>query len=236
MRGRAFGAGNFTAWFRRFGLKDGNMITLHSYWRSGAAYRVRIGLALKGLSYKTAAHDLRAGAQHDPEFLALNPQGLVPAIESEGMVFTQSPAIFEWLDEVYPNPPLLPKAPAERAQVRALAAQICCDIHPLNNLRVLNALRSDLGGKKEHVLAWTAKWIGLGFAALEPQIARCGGAFAWGDSATVVDCCLVPQVYSAERFGVDLGPYPAIRRVAEHCRALEPFRAAHPEAQPDFAE
>ena len=210
------------------------MITLHSYWRSGAAYRVRIGLALKGLEYLTVAHDLRSGEQHDAEFLALNPQGLVPALQVDGMVLTQSPAILEWLDEVWPEPPLLPKAPAERAQVRSLAAQICCDIHPLNNLRVLNALRSDLGGNKEHVLAWTAKWIGLGFAALEPQIARLGGAFAYGESPTVVDCCLVPQVYSAERFGVDLAPYPAIRRVAEHCLTLEPFRAAHPEAQPDF--
>ena len=212
------------------------MIRLHSYWRSGAAYRVRIALALKGLAYATVPHDLRSGAQHDPEFLAINPQGLVPAVELDGMILTQSPAILEWLDEVWPEPPLLPQGPAERAQVRSLAAQICCDIHPLNNLRVLNALRSDLDGKKEHVLAWTAKWIGLGFAALEPQLARHAGAFAYGDRPGVVDCCLVPQVYSAERFGVDLAAYPVIRRVVEHCRTLEPFRAAHPEAQPDYAE
>lgn len=208
-------------------------LVLHGYWRSGAAWRVRIALELKGLSYRQVAHDLRRGDQRDAAFLALNPQGLVPALEADGALLTQSPAILEWLEERYPAPPLLPTDTDARATVRAMMALVCCDIHPLNNLRVLTALRTDLGASEEQVLAWIARWIAEGFAALEARIARSGSAFCLGDAPTLADCCLVPQVGSAQRFGVDLSPYPAIQRVTETCRALPAFAKAEPAAQPD---
>lgn len=212
---------------------------LHGYWRSTASYRVRIALALKGVGHEQVTHDLRTGAQRAPAFLALNPQGLVPALELDGeregeaAVLTQSPAILEWLDEVYPQTPLLPGDALGRATVRAMAGLICCDIHPLNNLRVLQALRQDFGASESQVSAWIARWIGMGFDALEVLIARHGGDFAFGDAATLADCCLIPQVYSAERFGIDLAPWPAIARITARCAALEPFRRAHPAEQSD---
>jgi maleylpyruvate isomerase len=208
-------------------------LRLHGYWRSTASYRVRIGLNLKGLDYQQAPHDLRVGDQRDPAYLALAPQGLVPALETDGSVFTQSLAILEWLDERFPEPPLLPADPDARAVVRGIAALIACDIHPLNNLRVLSALRSDLFARQAQVDAWIARWIGEGFAALEQLIGRHGGDFAFGDAPTLADCCLVPQVYSAERFKVDLAAFPRIRAVAARANALEAFAAAHPARQPD---
>ena len=159
------------------------MIRLHDYWRSGAAYRVRIALHLKGIAYDIAAHDLRCGDQRAPDYLAVNPQGLVPALDTGTATLTQSLAILEWLDERYPAVPLLPADAESRAIVRGMAQIVCCDIHPLNNLRVLTALRRDLGASEEQVEAWIGRWIGEGFAALEVLIARHGGAYAFGDQS-----------------------------------------------------
>ncbi len=208
-------------------------LRLHGYWRSSAAYRVRLALALKGLPYDQQPHDLRTGAQADADYLAFAPQGLVPALETDDGVLTQSPAILEWLEERYPRPPLLPAGAGDRAVVRAMAAAIGCDIHPLNNLRVLKRLRGDLTADEAQVNAWIAHWITTGFAALEVMIARHGAGFAFGDMPTLADCYLVPQVYSAERFAVDLSPYPALTRAAAALAALPHAAAAHPQAQPD---
>ena len=206
---------------------------LHGYFRSGAAYRVRIALNLKGVAYEQRPLDLRTGAHKDPEFLRLNPQGLVPALVTPRGVLTQSPAILEWLEEAEPSPPLLPQDPFERAQVRAMAALVACDVHPLNNLRVLQSLRRDLQADEEQVSAWTARWITAGFAALEPMIERWGRGYAFGEAPTLADCCLVPQVYSAERFAVDLTPFPRVMEAAETARRHPAFEAAHPDRQPD---
>jgi maleylpyruvate isomerase len=208
-------------------------LTLHGYWRSTTAYRVRIALALKGVTYAQVTHDLRKGAQREAGYRSLNPQGLVPALENDGAVLTQSPAILEWIDETYPDPPLLPVAANGRAIIRAMAATIACDIHPVNNLRILNALRTEFGADEGAVNRWIARWIGDGFAALETQIARHGDGFAFGATPTIADCHLVPQVYSAERFAVDLSPYPKLKAAAENARALPAFAAAHPDRQPD---
>lgn len=206
---------------------------LHGYWRSTTAYRVRIAMALKGVAYDPATHDLRTGAQGAADYRAINSQGLVPAIEADGDVLTQSPAILEWLEERHPSPALLPVRLADRAIVRAMAATIACDIHPINNLRVLQALRRDIGADEAAVSAWIARWIGDGFAALEVLIGRHGRGFAFGDTPTIADCCLVPQVYSAERFAVDLTQYPQLMAAAETARALPAFQVAHPDRQPD---
>ncbi len=206
---------------------------LHGYWRSGAAYRVRIALALKGIAYEQVTHDLRTGAQASDAYRALNPQGLVPALEADGDVLTQSPAILEWLEERNPSPALLPEAATDRAIVRAMAATVACDIHPLNNLRVVQALQRDFGLDAAAVQAWMARWMGDGFAALEVMIARHGRGFAFGDTPTIADCCLVPQVYSAERFAIDLTPYPQLMSAVDRARALPAFQAAHPDRQPD---
>lgn len=208
-------------------------LTLHGYWRSGAAWRVRIALALKGVAYAQVTHDLRTGAQKDPGFLALNPQGLVPALDIGEAVLIQSLAILEWLDERYPEPSLLPAGLNERAQVRAMAAAIACDIHPLNNLRVLQSLRSDFKADADQVNEWIARWIVAGFTALEAMITRHGGMFAVGDAPTIADCCLIPQVYSARRFGVDLGAFSRIRAVDAHCAGLAAFVQAQADGQPD---
>ncbi len=208
-------------------------LTLHGYWRSTTAYRVRIALAVKGVAYIQVTHDLRKGAQREAGYRALNPQGLVPALETEDAVLTQSSAILEWIDETYPDPPLLPANAKGRAIVRAMAATIACDIHPVNNLRILNVLRTEFGADEAAVNRWIARWTGDGFAALETQIARYGDGFAFGATPTIADCHLVPQVYSAERFAVDLSPYPKLKAAAENARALPAFAAAHPNQQPD---
>jgi len=209
------------------------VILLHGYWRSGTSYRTRIALNLKGLAYEQVTHDLRKGEHQGSTFLTLQPQGLVPALEVDGAVLIQSPAILEWLEETHPQPPLLPATPAARAQVRAMAAIVGCDIHPLNNLRVLKSLRADLGADEAQVSAWIARWIAPGFAALEGLIAHHGGAYAYGDAPTLADAYLVPQAYAAERFGVDLSAYPRLTAVVAHARQHPAFAAAAPEAQPD---
>lgn len=206
---------------------------LHGYWRSSAAYRVRIALALKGMAYDQVTHDLRTGAQGADAYRALNPQAMVPALEVDDAVLVQSPAILEWIEERYPAPALLPADPVARATVRAMAAIVACDIHPLNNLRVQQALRRDLGADDAAVAEWIGRWIADGFAALETLVARHGRGFAYGDAPTLADCTLVPQVYSAERFAVDLAPYPTLIAAATRARGLDAVAAAHPDRQPD---
>jgi maleylacetoacetate isomerase len=209
-------------------------LVLHSMWRATAPYRVRIGLHLKGLDYGYVPVDLVGGETRGPAYRGLNPQSLVPALETDGGVLTQSLAILEWLEETHPEPPLLPRDPGERAIVRAMAAIVACDIHPLNNLRVLKALADlghPMGGADQ--LAWGAGWINDGFAALEPMVARHGRGFAFGDTPGLADCCLIPQLWSSSRFSVDLAPYPALAAVAARAAEHPAFVAAHPERQPD---
>ena len=206
---------------------------LHGYWRSGASYRVRIALNLKGLTYEQAAHDLRQGRQKTPDYLALNPQGMVPALDVDGQVLIQSPAILEWLEETYPEPPLLPRDAGDRATVRTMSAVIGCDIHPLNNLRVLTSLRRDLGADQATVDAWAARWIAPGFDALNALVARHGAGFSFGDEPTLADCYLIPQLYSARRFNIETAAWPALEAVEARALAHPAFAAAHPDRQPD---
>lgn len=209
---------------------------LYSYYRSSAAYRVRIALNLKQLPYETVGVHLlkNGGEQKQPAYSAKNPQKLVPALEDNGQVFTQSLAIIEYLDEAYPAQPLLPAAATECARVRAIAQLIACDIHPLNNLRVLGYLQNQLGADETAKTEWYRHWIQEGFAALETLLqSEQTGRFCHGDTPTLADCCLVPQVYNARRFQVDLSPYPTIVRIVAECEALPAFQAAAPENQPD---
>ncbi|RJF86356.1 maleylacetoacetate isomerase [Oleomonas cavernae] len=206
---------------------------LHGYFRSAASYRVRIALNLKGVEAAQAFHHLRRGEQRDPAYLALNPQGLVPALEmDDGSVLTQSLAIVEWLDEVFPEPPLLPGEPLLRARVRAFAVAIACDVHPVQNLKVLARLRT-LGLDEAAVTDWAA-WVNReGLAACEALLADGAGPFCLGAAPTLADICLVPQLGNARRFGVDVAAFPRLLRAEAACRALEAFRAAAPENQPD---
>jgi maleylacetoacetate isomerase len=208
--------------------------TLHSMWRATAPYRVRIGLNLKGLAYNYAAVDLAGGEQRGARYREVNPQGLAPALDIGDRVLTQSLAILEWLEETHPEPALLPKDPLDRAVVRAMAEIVACDIHPLNNLRVLQAIEVlGVAGGSDEQRAWVHRWIGAGFDALEPMIQRHGEGFAFGVQPGLADCCLIPQVYSANRFRLDLAPYPAIKAVAERAADHPAFAAAHPDKQPD---
>lgn len=206
---------------------------LHDYWRSSAAYRIRIALNLKGLAYTQVAHDLRRGEQSDARYRSIAPQGLIPAIEIDGMVLTQSLAIIEWLDETDPEPRLLPDGAGPRAIVRAMAQVVACDIHPVNNLRILKALKADFGAEQPAIDAWIRHWVGEGFAALEAMVATYGGRFCYGDTPGIADVMLVPQWYNAERFATDLSPYPRLAAIVAEARALPAFAAARPEAQPD---
>ena len=205
---------------------------LHDYFRSGTSYRTRIALNLKGLTYEQRGIDLRTGAQRSDSFLTLNPQGLVPALEIGDLVLTQSPAILEWLEETCPEPPLLPAGATGRAQVRAMAALIGCDIHPLNNLRVLTAVR-ELGADQPGVDAWAGRWITAGFAALETLVARHGRGWAFGETPTLADCYLIPQIYSAGRFNVSMDSWPRLKAIGEKAALHPAFIEAHPDRHPD---
>jgi maleylacetoacetate isomerase len=212
-------------------------LRLYTYWRSSAAYRVRIALAVKGMAYEPVPrHLLRGGGeQRSPGYLAMNPQGFVPALEHDGHVVTQSLAICEYLEEIHPQPPLLPADPLGRAAVRAMALAVACDVHPLNNLRVQQYLRGELGQDDEAVTRWTRHWIDRGFTAFEQLIARHSGdgQHCYGSSVTLADVFLVPQVYNARRAQLDLAPYPKLAAVVQHLESLPVFAAARPEAQPD---
>ena len=208
---------------------------LYNFFRSGTSHRLRIALNLKGLQYEYVPVDLRTGQHLQPEFKALNPQGLVPALMHEGKVLIQSPAIIEWLEERYPAPALLPSDPDERARVRALAAIVGCDIHPINNRRILEYLRHQFHCEAEAIDAWCVTWISDGFDALEALLAvdTGRGAFCCGNSPTLADVYLVPQIESARRFKMDLARWPNIRTVDAACSELDAFRRAAPARQPD---
>jgi maleylacetoacetate isomerase len=204
---------------------------LYDYYRSSAAYRVRIALNLKGVDYESRPVNLVESEQRGDDYRELNPQGLVPMLEIDGHRLTQSLSIIVYLDQVFPDPPLVPRDPADGAHVRAMALAVACDIHPLNNLRVLKYLKGQLGRSQEQVDAWYAHWIGEGLTALE-TIAKAGaGSFLFGDMPTIADVCLVPQLYNARRYNVPLDAYPTLLRADENASKLAAFAAAHPDRQ-----
>jgi maleylpyruvate isomerase len=205
---------------------------LHGYFRSSASYRVRIALNLKGLGVEHLPHHLRKGEQCAPAYLAINPQGLVPALEDADAILTQSLAIIEWLDEIHPAPPLLPENPLRRAKVRAFAMALACDTHPVQNLKVLARLR-ELGLPEEKVTEWAAWANREGLSACETLIAGEAGPFCFGSTPTIADLCLVPQLANARRFGVDLTAYPRLLKVEAAAKSLKAFIDAAPDRQPD---
>jgi maleylpyruvate isomerase len=211
-------------------------VKLYGFFRSSASYRARIALNVKGLDYESIEVDLRAAAsaQRSAQFLALNPEGLVPVLVDGTSVISQSLAIAEYLEETRPAPPLLPRAPAERARVRALTLAIACDIHPLNNLRVLNYLRVEAHQDDAGVDRWYAHWIARGFSALEQQVRATSpdGHYMFGGAVTLADVCIVPQMYNARRFKCDTAPYPVLNSICAHLERLPAFARAAPEAQP----
>jgi maleylacetoacetate isomerase len=207
----------------------------YEYWRSSAAYRVRIALKLKGVDYESRQVDLREDEQKCDEYRALNPLGLVPMLEIDGHRLTQSVAIINYLDLKYPNQPLLPASAAERAHVVAMAMTVACDIHPLNNLRVLKYLKSELGRSQDEIDTWYAHWISEGLPALEAMAKPRAGKFLFGDAPTGADICLVPQLYNARRFNVPLDDYPTLLRADDNANKLEAFAASLPERQEEAA-
>lgn len=211
------------------------MMTLYGYFRSSTSYRTRIAMNLKQLDYDYITVNLAQDEQLEAAFQSINPQGLVPVLQVDDLWLYQSPAILEWLEEVYPKHPLLPKDVAARMQVRALSAMIGCDIHPLNNRRILQYLRNELSVDEAKVMTWCQRWMSEGFAALEKRLAqdKTRGKFCYGDRPTFADCYLIPQVSSAERFKVDLSAYPNIVAIDAHCRTLKAFADADPMVQPD---
>jgi maleylacetoacetate isomerase len=213
------------------------MLKLHSYFRSSAAYRCRIALNLKGVAHEMAfVHLVKDGGQHNaPAYRALNPQGLVPTLEHDGRVITQSLAIIEYLDEIEPEPPLLPDDALSRAKIRAFALAIACDIHPIDNLRVLNYLKGPLQHDQAAVDTWYRHWVQIGLAACEALLPETGNRFCFGDQPTLADICLIPQMYNARRFKCDLAAVPRLVAIDNRACALPTFAAAAPEAQPDAA-
>jgi maleylacetoacetate isomerase len=213
-------------------------LVLYSYFRSSAAYRVRIALNLKSLPYDMRPVSLvrDGGEQHKPEYRAVNPAGLVPSlVTAEGQVITQSLAIMEYLDECFPEPSLMPGSAVDRARVRAIAQAMACDIHPVNNLRILRYLEHELSVAAPERNAWYRHWVTTGLAAVEAMVTAAGngGTFCVGDRPTLADCCLVPQLFNARRFGCELDTFPNLLRIESVCQQLEAFRHAAPERQPD---
>ena len=217
-------------------------LTLYTYWRSSAAYRVRIALNLKSLSYaQVPKHLVRdGGEQRKADYLAINPQGFVPALADDGFVVPQSLAICEYLEEIHPEPRLLPGSARDRAIVRGMALAIACDVHPLNNLAIMQYLRSELGADDAAVQRWVAHWITRGFVALERWVAAEAGTrpaaaqeFCHGGQVSLADVCLVPQMYNARRFDVDTTAYPRLEAICSHLESMPAFASAHPDAQPD---
>ena len=210
---------------------------LYTFFRSSASYRVRIALNVKGLAYEQAAIHLRRGGgeQLKPAYKAINPQALLPALEDDGQVFSQSLAIIEYLEEHYPKPPLLPSGVADRAIVRSMALLIACEVHPIQNLRVLNHLKSDHKQSDDDTIRWARHWINLGLSALEQMVNSVSsqGDFCFGQTPTIADLCLVPQLGNARRFGVDLSAYPKLLAIEAACMSLPAFANAAPEQQPD---
>jgi maleylacetoacetate isomerase len=209
-------------------------VRLYTYFRSSAAFRVRIALNLKGLAYEPRYVHLRKGEHLQGEYRSINPQGLLPALElDDGTRLSQSLAIIEYLEEAHPRPPLLPADALGRARVRSLSQLVASEIHPLNNLRALEHLRRHLGQSEEQVVAWYRHWIADGLAKLEAELARAPGRFSHGDSPGMADCCLVPQVFNARRYEFDPKPYPNLMRVFDACMKLDAFERAQPSKQPD---
>lgn len=208
---------------------------LHGYYRSSASFRVRIALSLKGIAYQDMPWHLRHGAHLETAFSALNPHKLIPVLDDDGTLLTQSLAIIEYLDETRPDPAFLPPEPADRAYVRALAQSIACDIHPIDNLRVLKYLREQLGADEATVGAWYNHWIGTGFSGLEAMLANDPrtGRFCFGDAPGLADILLVPQVVNAGNYQLDMQPFPTIRRIFDQCMTLAAFENAHPRNQAD---
>jgi maleylacetoacetate isomerase len=213
----------------------GASMRFYGYFRSSAAYRCRIAFNLKGLNPELVPVHLRKGEQRSGRYMAVSPQGLVPALEIDGHVLTQSLAIIEWLEETHPEPPLLPRDPFGRAYVRSLALSIACDIHPLQNLRVLGYLKNELQQDQPGLDRWCRQWIESGLEAFEASIARSGlaGTFCYGNTPTLADICLMPQLFSAVRFGANVSGLPHLQRVKAACDGHPAFAAAHPALQPD---
>ncbi|MFA6313990.1 MAG: maleylacetoacetate isomerase [Sterolibacterium sp.] len=211
------------------------MLKLYSYFRSSAAYRVRIALNLKGLDHEILPVHLARGEQLEPEYQALNPAGLVPALDDGGQLLTQSLAIIEYLEEIQPTPALLPAGALARARVRAIAQTIACEIHPLNNLRVLSYLKHNLAADEAARNAWYSHWVDVGLVGVETLLSQSAetGDYCHGAAPGLADCCLVPQVYNARRFNCSLEAMPTIRRIVEQCETLEAFQRAAPDSQPD---
>jgi len=209
-------------------------VKLYTYFRSSAAFRVRIALNLKGLKYEPVFVHLAKGEHRQPQYAQVNPQALLPTLElDDGTRLTQSLAIIEWLEEKHPTPPLLPKEPLARARVRSLSYLVASEIHPLNNLRVLQHLKRALGQTQDEIDTWYRYWIADGLAKLEAELAGSSGKFCHGDFPGMADCCLVPQIFNAKRYSSDLAPYPTTMRVFDNCMKLEAFDRAQPSKQPD---
>jgi maleylacetoacetate isomerase len=209
-------------------------VRLYTYFRSSAAFRVRIALNLKGLAYDPVFVHLAKGEHRKPEYAKVDPQALLPTLVDEGEALSQSLAIIEYLEEKHPKPPLLPRDALGRARVRSLSLLVACEIHPLNNLRTLQHLKRALGQNEEQINTWYRHWIADGLAKLEADLGRDGGGkFCHGDSPTMADCCLVPQIFNAKRYDSDLAPYPKVMRIFDACMQLEAFDRAQPSKQPD---